>query len=78
MCSNLLAEPKCWTRRCKHYLGVIQTDGTEMTETNSCKAFPHGIPKEIAYGKNLHEMPLKGQDNSIVFERGVENVRKTN
>lgn len=65
----MLAEPKCWTRQCKHYLGVIQPDGTELTETNSCKAFPKGIPSEIAYGNNLHDKPLKDQGNSIVYER---------
>ena len=35
----MLAEPKCWKRKCKHYLGIIQPDGTEMTEINNCKAF---------------------------------------
>ena len=65
----MLAEPTCWTRKCKHYIGVIQPDGTELTETNSCKAFPKGIPVEIAYGNNLHRKPLEGQDNDIIFEK---------
>ena len=65
----MLAEPTCWTRKCKHYIGVIQPDGTEMTETNSCKAFPKGIPNEIAYGDNLHRKPLDDQGNDIIFER---------
>ena len=65
----MLAEPRCWTRKCKHYIGVIQPDGTEMTETNACKAFPNGIPSEIAYGNNLHLKPLKDQGNDIVFEK---------
>ena len=34
-----------------------------------CKAFPKGIPYEIAYGKNRHLKPLKNQDNDIVFEK---------
>ena len=65
----MLAEPTCWTRKCKHYIGVIQPDGTEMTETNSCKAFPKGIPSEIAYGNNRHTKPLSDQGNDIIFEK---------
>ena len=65
----MLAEPKCFTRQCKHYIGVIQPDGTEMTETNSCEAFKKGIPREIAYGDNLHSEPLLKQSNEIVFEK---------
>ena len=63
----MLQEPKCWTRKCRHYLGVIQPDGTEMTETNNCEAFPEGIPNEIAYGDNDHTKPFPG-DNGIQFE----------
>jgi len=65
----MLAEPKCWTRKCKYYIGVIQPDRTELTETNSCKAFPDGIPAEIAYGNNLHNNILPSQNNDIVFEK---------
>jgi len=65
----MLLEPKCFKRRCKHYLGVIQPDGTEQTERNACKAFPTGIPSEIAYGDNPHKEPFPGQRNKIVFER---------
>ena len=65
----MLAEPTCWTRECKHYIGVIQPDGTEQTETNSCSAFPKGIPAEIAYGNNRHLKPLKDQNNNIVFKK---------
>lgn len=65
----MLLEPTCFTRKCKHYIGVIQPDGTEMTETNSCKAFPEGIPSEIAYGNNKHLKPLKDQGNNIVYEK---------
>jgi len=65
----MLAEPNCYKRKCKHYIGVIQPDGTELTETNSCKAFPKGIPDEIAYGNNLHLKPLLDQSNDIVYEK---------
>ena len=64
----MLLEPKCWTRKCRYYLGVIQSDGTEMTEVNNCEAFPEGIPNEISYGDNLHKEPLKKQKNDIVFQ----------
>lgn len=65
----MIDEPNCYTRKCKHYIGVIQPDRTELTETNSCKAFPKGIPEIIAYGDNKHLKPLPGQDNKIVFEK---------
>jgi hypothetical protein len=68
----VLIEPKCYTRKCKHYIGVYQPDGTEMTEHNICKAFPkgtRGIPDEIAYGENLHISPFPG-DHGIIYEKG--------
>ena len=63
----MINEPTCYKRKCKHFIGVIQPDGTEMTETNSCAAFPKGIPQQIAYGKNDHTKPYPG-DNGIQFE----------
>ena len=67
----MLAEPKCYTRHCKHFLGVTSLDGTELTERPYCKAFKLGIPSEIAYGDNLHLTPLENQGNSIVYEKGL-------
>lgn len=64
----MLLEPTCYTRQCKHFLGV-KNDGDETTERNFCKAFPDGIPDEIAYGKNLHMEKFLGQKNSIVYEK---------
>ncbi len=64
---RMLEKPKCWERKCMHYIGVVQPDGTELTETNSCDAFPNGIPLEIAYGDNDHTKPYPG-DNGIQFE----------
>lgn len=64
----MLSEPTCYTRQCKHFLGV-KNDGDETTERNFCKAFPDGIPDEIAYGKNLHAKKISGQKNSIIFEK---------
>lgn len=65
----MLKEPNCFKRKCKHYLGVSQPDGTEMTETNVCAAFPNGIPPEIAYGSDKHTKPHSKQANDIVFEK---------
>lgn len=66
--SHVLAEPNCFTRECKHLIGVDQPDGTEGTERVICAAFPKGIPDEIAYGPNLHTKPYAG-DKGIQFEK---------
>jgi len=63
----MLQEPKCSIRNCKHFEGVSQPDGTEMTERVVCSAFSKGIPAEIAYGDNDHTKPYPG-DNGIQFE----------
>jgi len=65
----MLLEPNCNKRACKYYIGIIQSDGTELTETNSCEAFPDGIPDEISYGGNKHLEPLEDQKNDIVYEK---------
>jgi hypothetical protein len=65
----MLAEPKCYTRRCKHFLGVKWYGDEESTENNYCEAFPDGIPQEIAYGDNKHLKPLSDQGNEIVYEK---------
>lgn len=65
----MLAESSCYKRKCKYYLGIIQSDKTEETEDNYCKAFPKGIPGNIAYGKNKHLKKYPGQENEIVYEK---------
>lgn len=65
----MLAEPTCVKRNCKHFEGVVQSDGTEKTEQVVCKAFPKGIPGEIAYGDVLHTSPYKG-DHGTQYEKG--------
>ena len=67
----MLAEPKCYTRRCRHFMGVKWFDIEEETERVICRAFPEGIPGEIAYGANPHTEPFPG-DNGITFEREGE------
>jgi len=65
----MISEPNCYKRKCKHFLGVIQPDGTEMTETVNCKAYPNGIPPEIAYGNDKHLTIRADQNNNYVFEK---------
>ena len=62
-----MTEPRCYKRNCVHFIGV-KNDGDETTERVVCKAFPDGIPDVIAYGKNLHQKPFKG-DNGIQYEK---------
>lgn len=62
-----LGPPRCWERGCKHFIGVDQPDGPELSERVVCTAFPNGIPDEIAYGENLDIEPFPG-DNRIQFE----------
>ena len=65
----MLQEPICYTRQCKYFIGVKQDNEEEETERVVCKAFPDGIPNEIAYGNNLHAKPLLSQGNNLVFTR---------
>ena len=64
----MLQIPKCVERECKHFMGIIQPDGTEATEAPYCKAFPKGIPVKIAYGNNLHTNSFPG-DKGIQYEK---------
>jgi hypothetical protein len=63
-----LYTPNCYTRGCKHFLGVSQSDGTEATEYVYCLAYPKGIPNDIAYGDAQHLKVREDQNNDIVFE----------
>lgn len=64
--TEMMMEPKCFTRNCAHFQGV---DGEEPDQVVVCAAFPEGIPDAIAYGMNRHTTPFPG-DNGIQFERG--------
>jgi len=64
----MLIQSKCDIRKCKHYIGIKQPDGTEASERHVCEAFPEKIPNDIAFGDNKHLQPTKEQDNKIVFE----------
>ena len=72
----MIAEPNCSKRKCKHFLGVIQPNGTEMTETVYCMAYSEGIPKEIAYGNDKHFAIRPDQKNNFVFEKEIKKCMK--
>ena len=57
--------PNCANRGCKHFIGWKGRYGKAYNLI--CKAFPKGIPEEIAYGPNLHLKPYPG-DHGIQFE----------
>lgn len=65
----MLQVPNCFNRGCKHYLGVTQPDGTERTERSICRAYPEGIPDDIAYGDDKHLTVRPDQNNTTVFEK---------
>lgn len=66
----MLEISNCEKRHCKYYFGILQPDGTELTEVNYCKAFLDGIPDGITYGDNKHLKPEEGQKNKIAYEKG--------
>ncbi len=63
----LLDMPRCFERGCKYYLGVKKSGKMPY---NYCKAFPDGIPHDIAYGSNTHSKVQQGQVGDFVFEEG--------
>jgi len=65
----MLAEPNCFTRRCKHFLGIKWFGDEESTENNFCTAFPEGIPSEIAYGKNDHSTKHPDQVGDYLYKK---------
>ena len=74
----MIAEPICYIRSCSHFLGVKQDNEDEATERVYCKAFPDGIPNEIAYGVNKHLKPIAEQDNDIIFEKAKKPISLLN
>lgn len=45
---------------CRHYI-----KGSE----NQCAAFPKGIPLKILQGLVIHDKPMEGQKNKLVWTR---------
>ncbi len=65
----IIEKPKCWERECKHFIGIKELDSKDpFSLVPVCKAFPDGIPEEIAYGDNLHLESFPG-DRGIHYER---------
>ena len=66
----MITVPICYFRDCVHYIGA-KNDSEPFDESKEycfCKAFPNGIPDDIAYGDNLHEKPVEG-DKGIQFQK---------
>lgn len=55
------AQPECFRRKCKHFVGI--TKGQYV-----CTAFPNRIPDDIAFGPSLHIVKRRG-DGGITFEK---------
>lgn len=64
----MLAEPNCHKRSCIHFLGHQRADGTDETLAHICRAYPNGIPSEIAFGNDLHLEVKDGQTGEYTFE----------
>jgi hypothetical protein len=47
---------------CRHFRA-------DLRDRNTCDAFPNGIPREIAFGREDHVNPYSG-DHGIQFEPG--------
>lgn len=62
-----MIECKCGVRYCKYFRGTRLLGDKEIYY---CKVFKDGIPNDIAFGDNLHLLPIEGQDSKIVFGRG--------
>jgi len=54
MGEEMILEPACSIRQCKHYIGIEQDNEDEATERHVCTAFPKGIPDTIAFGSDKH------------------------
>jgi hypothetical protein len=66
----MILEPNCYKRECKHYGGVKDDGPLERDERNFCRAFPDGIPEDIAYGDDLHLVLLGTETTNVTFEQG--------
>ena len=66
--------PECYKRGCKYYLGV---KSDYFSVYNYCKAFPDGIPRDIAYGSNTHSEVQKGQVGDFVYQKRSRTRQKS-
>ena len=42
----------------------------ENRDSETCDAFPDGIPEDIIYNEFIHDKPFPGQKNDLVFKEG--------
>ncbi len=61
--------PNCFKRKCRHFM--ISPEEESFQSKVVCRAFPAGIPEEIAFGDNLHTAPYPG-DHGIQYEASDE------
>ena len=66
----MILPPACYERKCLHYLGINQPDGTEASEHPYCPAFPDGIPEEIVNGSDSHTSVRSDQTGTFVYIQG--------
>jgi hypothetical protein len=64
-----LAEPICFTRRCKYFRGFRYL-GDGAVPKAVCDAYPSGIPLDILEGTDKHIKVRSDQIGYIVFEKG--------
>ena len=65
----MLLEPMCCKRKCIHFLGIKRLGVEEETEVVYCKAFPEGIPDNVAYGNNEHLKVISEQIGDFIYLR---------
>ncbi|MCP3684762.1 MAG: hypothetical protein GY861_19005 [bacterium] len=66
----MIAEPNCFKRSCKHYLGFKSTTDVRTAKgVHTCEAYPEEIPFEIIYGDDKHLEIREDQDNQFVYEK---------
>lgn len=63
----IIIPPNSQCRSCRHFIGVEQPDGTEMSERLVCRAFPEGIRDAIVANMVSHRQPIAG-DGGIQWE----------
>ena len=71
---DMIKKINCSVRGCKYYIGAVDVSeetGISDSIIYTCKAFPNGIPDEIAYGDNEHTSPYEG-DNGIQYAKKTE------
>ena len=61
--------PNCFKRKCRHH--IIESDEESFQSRVVCRAFPDGVPEEIAFGDNLLTTPYPG-DHGIQYEGGQD------